>query len=291
MQTPTIKWDDYGRRVTKTPSINRHTFKFDTYLQDFDPNKPPVINAPLPNPNDKSYKAKIKEMKRMTIGLFSLGVILPFIFVKYPDLHAKCRILKSYLKLIGENSIPIVDDRWDRSMVEWIEILSYAKEYGYNAASRKFFALKNEERIYLSPNYIKQKAKAFDRAYAHLCNRERVNKYEECLLKIQKVLKNDRQLQNLLKKMRKQYLNKTLNKIVDHKMIYSYSYYYIRHYDPKLYKKQKSKFEKGEIKKAQVNGKIECGPFKVRSIKDTPHQLTFDIMIDLIKFMRKRGDL
>ena len=133
MQTPIIKWDDYGRRVTKIPSINRHTFKFDTYIRDFDPNKPPIINAPLPKLNNKSYKAKIEEMKKMAIGLFSLGVILPFILVKYPDLYAKHGILKSYLKLIGEFSRPIVDDRWDRSMVEWIEILSYAKEYGYNA--------------------------------------------------------------------------------------------------------------------------------------------------------------
>ena len=106
-----------------------------------------------------------------------------------------------------------------------------------------------------------------------------------------KYLKNDKQLQNLLKNMRKQYLSKTLNKIVDHKKIYSYSYYYIRHYDPQLYKKQKSKFEKGKIKKSQVNGKIECGPFKVRSIKDIPYHLINNISIDLVKFMRKRGDL
>jgi hypothetical protein len=111
-------------------------------------------------------------MKKTTIGLFSLGVILPFVFAKNPDLYAQHGIFKSYFKLIGEFFIPIIDDRWDRSMIEWIKIISYAKKHGYHAASRKFFAWKNGEQTYLSPNHIKQKAKAFDRAYAHLWNRE-----------------------------------------------------------------------------------------------------------------------
>jgi hypothetical protein len=111
------------------------------------------------------------------------------------------------------------------------------------------------------------------------------------LLEVQKVLKSDIQLQNLLKKMHQKYLGKMLDEILDRKETYSYRYYYVRHYDPKLYKKQKSQFEKGKIKKTQVNGKIECGPFKVGSNTDVFPQSAIDIMIDLVKFMRKRGDL
>ena len=47
----------------------------------------------------------------------------------------------------------------------------------------------------------------------------------------------------------------------------SYTYYYIRHYDPQVYQKNKNDYENGLIKKkSQVTGKIECGSFKEDSI-------------------------
>jgi hypothetical protein len=47
----------------------------------------------------------------------------------------------------------------------------------------------------------------------------------------------------------------------------SYTYYYIRHYDPQLYQKKKNDYKKGLInKKSQATGRIECGPFKEDSI-------------------------
>jgi hypothetical protein len=292
MQSVRIIKDDHGEIIrTVEVSRNLHTNKYETFIGNFDPTRIPIINAPLPNPDDKSYKAKVRVMKKMVIGMFSLAVILPFIFVKYPALYTKRRILISYFETTGKYSIPIIDDRWDRSMVEWTEILSYAKEYGNHAASRKFYAIKSGKQKYLSPNYIKQKAKVFDRSYALLWNRTRAKKCKETLLEIQQIMKNDKELQNLLKKMFRQYFSNTLNEILDHKETYSYNYCYIRHYDPRLYKKQKSKFEKGKIKKAQVNGKIECGPFKVKPITDVPFKLTWDISIALVKFMRKQGDL
>jgi hypothetical protein len=45
--------------------------------------------------------------------------------------------------------------------------------------------------------------------------------------------------------------------------LYSYNYYYIRHYDANRYKKSKSDLKERSIKKRlPVTGKIECGPFK-----------------------------
>ncbi|MPZ07228.1 MAG: hypothetical protein GEU26_12580 [Nitrososphaeraceae archaeon] len=235
---------------------------------------------------------KVRKMEKGAIGLFSLAVILPFIFVKYPDLYNEYKLFekyfKGYLKAVGECFIPIIDGRWDRSIFEWGEIISYSKDYGHHAASRKFFAKKDGKQKYLSPNYIKQKDKAIDKSYSVLANTKKVKKCNEWLLKVRETMINDKELRKVLNKLYRQHFDEYIDEVLDRRETYSYEYYYIRHYDPGLYKAQKSDLRKGKIRKTQVSGKIECGPFKVLTTY-VPSKLVIGIMINLVKFMKKLG--
>lgn len=287
MQTPGIK-------SGKIPSRNLHTLKYETFLGNFDPDKKPIINIPLPDPSDESYTAKIKEMKDEVIGVFLLAVIVPYVFTKYPDLYDEYKSLESqfkmFLKAVGEFFVPITDNRWDRSMCEWVEIISYAKDYGYRAASRKFFAIKDGKQKYLSPNYIKQKAKAINKHYRLLENSKKVKEFKGWLLKVHETVINDNELRNKGNELYRQHFNDLSNEVLENREAYSYDYYYIRHYDPDLYKKQKSNIKKGKIKKTQVTGKIECDLFKVGLVKDVTYKTVTNISTDLVRFMRKRED-
>jgi len=81
---------------------------------------------------------------------------------KYPELIPKSEGFFGGLKVLLKYIKPIIDGRWDRSWAEWAHIIEYAKVHGYNAASRRFPALKNGKEEYLSPEHIREKIKEFD---------------------------------------------------------------------------------------------------------------------------------
>jgi hypothetical protein len=63
-------------------------------------------------------------------------------------------------------------------------------------------------------------------------------------------------------------IEQTLNRISSgNSKFNSDTYYYVRHYDVQIYRNRRIDYENGLIKKKwQVNGRIECGPFKEDSI-------------------------
>ena len=288
MQSVRVKRDDHGEIIRKI-GINRnlHTLKYDTFIPILgipDPNKRPILNLPLPDLSDESYAAKMKEMERFFIGYSTIGMILPFIIAKYPNLERTCKIfLKQYLA-IREYFIPIMDDRWDRNIPEWEQIVAYAKTYGYNAASRRFPAIKDGNEKYLSPSYIKQKEKEIDRFHNSFKKMGNAKKLAKCAFEISEVINSDRELLKIAKRLYRQYFSKIVDEFLNRSETYSYNYFYIRHYDPHFYKRQKSDLKR----KGKITGKIECGPFKISTLEKPYAEPITGITRHLIKFMIKR---
>jgi hypothetical protein len=82
------------------------------------------------------------------------------------------------------------------------------------------------------------------------------------MIEVEKNLKNDDELLSIRKGLL-QRVNEITEELFNISGMYSYNYYYIRHYDARRYKKSKSNLKQRSIKKrAQMTGKIECGPFK-----------------------------
>lgn len=285
MQSSRIRKDDYGMIIRKS-SFNRnlHTRKYDTFFEDFDRDRRPVMNVPSPDPSDESYATKMKEMESISIALFSLAIILPFVALKYSNLGDKIRLVVPFLMTMEEYYRPIVDGRYDRSMFEWEQIVENAKAHGYYAASRKSFAIKDGKKKYLSPNYIKQKLKVIDKFQNRVGSKEMkiCMKYLE---EINRTIRNDNELLRLLRRLVRQYYNN----MIDESNAYSHSYFYIRHYDPELYKKQMCDLEKGLIKnKTRVTGKIECGPFEAAPTRYGPDSMIMGIIKNLVCFKKKQ---
>ena len=62
-------------------------------------------------------------------------------------------------RIINRNINSTIDDRHRRTAAEWALIAKQCREYGSNAASRKYPGITPDGKLeYLSPKYIKQKA-------------------------------------------------------------------------------------------------------------------------------------
>ena len=95
-------------------------------------------------------------------GMIRSLEILPFVLKKYPELSVRNKDFAGGLRIITKYVTPVIDDRWDKSWLEWMEITEYAKAHGHNGASRRFYAIKKGKRKYLTPKHIEQKIKEVD---------------------------------------------------------------------------------------------------------------------------------
>jgi hypothetical protein len=286
IQASRLAKDGFGKSIRKIGfSRNSHTYKYDTFFGDFDPDRNPIINLPLPELSDESYLTKMEEIEKTMITFFLFLLILPLIFRKYPDLAAKFGVLEPYIRAFIEYCQSFMDNRWDRSMTEWMYIVAYAKAHGYNAASRKFPAKKDGKEKYLSPNHIKQKTKIIDRFLGYFENDKDGEVCHKYMMEVKKKLENDKELLSIRKGFL-EHINEIMDELLNISSNYSYKYYYIMHYDANRYRKSKSDLEQGLIKKrTQVTGKIECGPFKE---KDLPvdqirrHKSNFGRLLEIL---------
>ena len=242
--------------------LNRNTYasKYDTFFGIKDPDRKPIINLPesdISEPPD----IFVQKMEKFTAAIYILKQILPTVLKKYPKLHRSYKEFADGMKLFVEYSKPITDGRWDRSWIEWLQIIEYAEVFGCNAASRKFFAIKDGKRKYIFPAYIKQKIKQ-----KRFKNLKVSAQLIEFLKNMMEIVRGDTELREMYTQSLKEYAeNKAQIKSQLYNIgrrIYSHTYYYVRHYDPKMYNKKKSDYKKGIIKKSQITGKTECGPFK-----------------------------
>jgi hypothetical protein len=142
------------------------------------------------------------------------------------------------MKAINQYVDPILDERWDRSWAEWEQITEYSKVYGYHAASRKFFAIKDGKKIYLSRKHIEQKIKKVDEFNKTLEGMPGCLNYA---MKLNEIVKNDDDIRKKYMELVKEY-NEKQKQIIDElfhsylsssSKIYSHIYYCIRHYDNK----------------------------------------------------------
>jgi hypothetical protein len=170
--------------------------------------------------------------------------------------------MESFLEYVK----PITDDRWDRSWAEWGEIVKYTRDHGYNAISRRYYAIKDENKKYLSPHYIKRKEK--DLEEFNKKSKSSVPPFIDYMKKLFEIVRSDVDIRKKYIELVKDYDENKIQIIsqgISNTRVgraYSYTYYYISHYDTKKYQQKKSDFKKGKIKKSSGTGKIECGPFE-----------------------------
>src|SRR5436305_3966193 len=208
-------------------------------------------------------------MEKLIVTFLVLDKILPLILEKYPEFLRRFQEFAEGMNILLEYVFrPIIDGRWDRSIAEWLQIVEYAEVHGYNAASGKFAAIKDDKETYLTSKQIKEKIKAvgkfgqkaestFPLLIKYLKDlmevvRCDVNLWKEYVKTVKEYAENEVQV-----------INQKINKFSkNYAKIYSYDYFYIIHYDPKTYRKNKSKYKNGQIKRSSIDGKMECGPFK-----------------------------
>jgi hypothetical protein len=265
MTTFKTKKDDQGEKIKVPVKRNLHTYKYDTIFGDFDPNRKPIINLPEPTLGESSATV-IEKMEKFMKRFVLLPEIIPVVLKKHPELVVGYKDfttgIRAFLKYIN----PLIDNKWDRSWVEWTYIAEYAKDHGYNAASRRFPAIKDGKNTYLSPHHIKKKV---DEVCAFSKHIEEIRpSFFEYTKRLHEIIRNDDDIMKKYIQLAKDYdenieqgINTSTSKIN------SQTYYYIRHYDPLVYRQRKSDYKNGLIKKkSQVNGRIECGPFKQDSL-------------------------
>ena len=264
-----VKNDDYGEEQKTWVKRNFHANKFATLFGIGDQYRKPIINPPEPSP-DESRKVLMETAEKMIIAPVVLFMVLPYIIEKYPELSTKKQDFVRGLKVIEEYMIPLRDGRWDRSLAEWQEVAKFAKDYGYNAASRKFPSIKDGKQHYLSPSHLKQKLRVVDNFNKKI--QKVIPATHEYLKLLQNIIKEDSEIKEKYTRLIKNYhenkehITNQIYKSSISSKIYSYTYYYIRHYDPKIYRQKKSDCKRGLIKKSQITGKVECGPFKEEKI-------------------------
>jgi hypothetical protein len=287
MQVLRNRKNDYGK-IIKQNGVKRnlHVHKYDTFFGDFDPERKPDINAPLPDPCDKSYLTNMNAIENTVIAFSLFLIMIPLIVKKYPDLAANSGILGPYIRAFIEYGNSFTDGRWDRSMTEWVHIINYAKAHGYNAASRKFFAKKDGKEKYLSPNYIKQKTKIIDKFLGYFENDKDGEVFHNYMMEVNKKLESDKELLSIRNGFL-EHIYEIADELSNISNTYSYDYYYIRHYDACRYKKSRSDSEQGSIKKrSQLTGKIECGPFKKVDLpfaaQTKRHNANYDRLLEIL---------
>lgn len=231
-----------------------------------DQDRKPIINLSEYDIST-SPDAFVQKIERLRLTLMTLKQILPFLLQKYPVLRTRFEDFIAAIKLMVEYCKPIIDGRWDRSWPEWQQIQEYADTFGPRAASKKFYAIKDGKRQHLSPTHIRQKIKSVREFERKL---EAILHLEDYFKQLINIVNNDSELLEKCKQIGKEYAeNNTLATMQSHdrgNKSYSYTYYYVRHYDPKIYQKRMSDYKKGKIKKSQVTGKLECGPIEENKI-------------------------
>ena len=125
--------------------------------------KNPVLYLPKLERNDiGAVIRQAIEGLRKTYRSYTLpDEIVPLIFEKYPKVKERiepiCSLILEGYNISNQIIESASDDRWDRSLIDWMPICDTAK-VSLNNAKKNFFAITSEgKKKYLSTKYIKQK--------------------------------------------------------------------------------------------------------------------------------------
>jgi hypothetical protein len=238
--------------------------------------KPPVIypgfgpESPRPKKGTESFRMLTEVFESIDeiikhVRLF--GDMSNAIFDKYPNRREQIK------KLIFEIAMGIrlqtmiykstTDDRFKRSLAQWVPIVTYAMETSPKAASNKFYGISPDgKKIRLSPKHIKdmiQEVGDFTEQF-----QKYMPKFSQNLKMLGNIIRSDEELKQQYERLSKKYDNERhawgdnediSNQGKDHG--YQYRYYKIVHYDGDLYKKQKSDYQRG-LRKSKPDGRLEC---------------------------------
>lgn len=139
-----------------------HPFKYMSLLALFGfpevLNKRIMVNPPKQQGEDLTDLQKefiellIELLKRIGLAL----AIAPHVIRKYGPITITEEDLSFMRKSLLEIMHSITNDRWDRSLIEWIPILNTAKEKSPGSASRKYSAFTTDgERVRISTDHIR----------------------------------------------------------------------------------------------------------------------------------------
>jgi hypothetical protein len=254
----------YEEEIKIPISCNRNIYKYYTLFGDFDQSRKPTMNLPEPTMGEGPH-AMVENIERFMRQFAILPEIIPLVLEKYPELKVGYGDFANGIELFLKYIKPLMYNNWDRSWVEWAHISIYAEQHGYNAARRKFPVIKDGKPKYHSAKYIKKKLRevySFEKEMKMF-----YPPYFEYYKKLREVIRNDQEIKKKYYELAKEsskIIEQVLSRVSSgNSKLSSYTYYYIRHYDPQVYQKNKNDYENGLIKKkSQVTGKIECGPFR-----------------------------
>jgi hypothetical protein len=208
------------------------------------------------------------------IGLFC--EMSTALYLKFPDRRQELwKLIYECIQGVGllqQMLRSTTDDRYKRSLTEWITITAYAMKTSPGAASKKFSGITPDgKKIHLSPKHIKHMIEEMSNFADNFI--ELIPKVRRNLGILGNIVKSDPELMEKSNKLSEQYDEENRLKI-EKKMEgetwddgnissqsqhygYQYRYYKIIHYDNELYAKQKAEYQKG-LRKSKPDGRIEC---------------------------------
>jgi len=197
--------------------------------------------------------------------------ILPMLHKKYPSLESKAIKFSDDCSVVEEELRSLCDRRWTRTMARWSDIIDIAKEVSSNAAAKKYPGVTLDGKaIRLSIKRIKDmKSKAYE--FRRKGRSSLTDMIEFCAL-VKDVVSKDAKLFEAYRRFEKDYDKMREKQKVEtetNPRQYRYTYFYVRHYDKAIYKKQKKEGMK------TVDGRREHGSFKASDL-DFPNEFQLD---------------
>ena len=262
-------------------------------------NENPALGLPIIERDEigKGINLSIKMLKEY-IRYFIIPVeILPLILEKDPD----------FRNLLGNNSIAegivngfnAIDQiiqsarngQWDRNMLEWMVIADTALKESTFRSSRKYYAITQNKKVYLSPRHIKEKIPDIIRFVQYYATSRPY--YDWFVTKILDICQSDPELDKELKKIEFEQIRKMVPELLhlwhcglveyqgdtngtfskyenrsnshEPNLLEHYAYLEFRYKDSGLYEIQKSHW-KEKKRKAKPDGWKTCHVVKVTDL-------------------------
>jgi hypothetical protein len=235
--------------------------------------------SPKPRKNTEEYNM-LKECLGLILDLNKqIQLFLEMskaLYHKYPDrrqelwklIYECIQGVQLLMKMLKSTT----DDRYKRSLTDWITVATYAVKTSPEAASKKFYGITPDgKKIHLSPRHIKHMMEEMGNFTDNFI--ELIPKVRRNLSILGNIVKSDPELMELSNRLSEQYDEE--NRLKVEKKIegktwddgnissqsqqhdYQYRYCKIIHYDNELYTKQKAEYQKG-LRKSKPDGRIEC---------------------------------
>lgn len=266
--------DEYEYQEPIEPKI--HSYKFSTgSMQIFNnpsmkiaPKKHPIINAPRATAAQRAKFQTSRLAIQLELGCKDIMIFTQMLHIieeRYPILYAKIEEnfaagVSFMRKIIAYDK----DDRYKRNFFEWREICQTAREKSAATASREYYGTTpNGQKVRLSPSHIKRRCVEIERldndglTYWPM--------FIECKDLVRSLVRSDPVLWRRYREMEEHEYDKVFLQALDgkrHRPSELNHFYYIRHYDADLYKKQKEDKQNGK-RKSKPDGMLDCGPFKM----------------------------